>query len=85
MLAMAPGASGNRKGSASTIVCSGEFGARPRVCIWCAETCEVSHIRIKKGGPSFHVQGSLGHHHPESDKSLHYDAGYQRTGNIESK
>lgn len=41
LLATAPGASGNRKGSASTIVCSGEFGARPRVCIWCAETCEV--------------------------------------------
>lgn len=35
------GTSGNRGGSASTIVCSGEFGARPRVCVWCAETCEV--------------------------------------------
>lgn len=43
LLAMAPGASGQRRGSPSTIVCSGEVGAKPRVCVWCAETCEVCH------------------------------------------
>lgn len=40
-LAIKSGTNGNNGGSASTIVCSGEFGARPRVCVWCAETCEV--------------------------------------------
>lgn len=41
LLANAPGESGKRAMVASTIVCSGELGARPRVCVWCAETCEV--------------------------------------------
>eukprot|EP00752_Nemacystus_decipiens_P004400 g4020.t2 len=46
------GTSGNRVGSASTIVCSGELGARPRVCVWCAETFEV--LSVFRG---FHTEG----------------------------
>lgn len=37
------GATGRGRSSPSIIVCSGEIGARPRVCDWCAETCEVCH------------------------------------------
>ncbi|CAM9100029.1 unnamed protein product [Discosporangium mesarthrocarpum] len=38
------GETGKRGRAASTLVCSGEIGARPRLCIWCAETCEVLSI-----------------------------------------
>ncbi|CAM9729145.1 unnamed protein product, partial [Laminaria digitata] len=52
LLKTAPGASGQRRGSTSTIVCSGELGAKPRVCVWCAETCEV--LSVFRG---FHTEG----------------------------
>ena len=60
LLAMAPGASGQRRGSPSTIVCSGELGASPRVCVWCAETCEVCHSpRCVKHVANLHVFANL--------------------------
>ncbi|CAM9122646.1 unnamed protein product [Ascophyllum nodosum] len=48
----APEGRGMRDFSPSTIVCSGEIGARPRVCVWCTETCQV--ISIFRG---FHRKG----------------------------
>ncbi|CAN0063286.1 unnamed protein product [Pylaiella littoralis] len=51
-LTMVSGAGSNTRGSASTVVCSGEFGTRPRVCVWCAETCQV--LSVFRG---FHTRG----------------------------
>lgn len=62
-LAAASGATGQRKGAASTIVCSGEFGARPRVCVWCAETCEVRNGREQQQiATNIHVCGNGNSH-----------------------
>lgn len=52
------GETDERRAVVSTIVCSGELGAHPKVCIWCTETCEVRRHEVK-GSVVYELVGIL--------------------------